>query len=155
MARLVPRDAAPLCVAGVALGDIYLRFVRQAWHLLTSAVVLCGRRATHGTGLALVARLVPRDDAPLCEVGVALGDICYRFVWQAWRLVTSTFVLRGRRATYGTGLALVTRLAPRLGSVVQYLCCKFEPVCQNMSVSEQLCNPVVSRFSGAVSLLQV
>jgi len=30
------------------------------------------------------------------------------FAWQAWRLVTSTVTLRGRR-TYGTGLALVAR----------------------------------------------
>ena len=29
---------------------------------------------------------------------------------QAWHLVTSTFVLRGRHGTYGTGLALVARL---------------------------------------------
>ena len=47
------------------------------------------------------------------------------FAWQAWHLatstlvsrgrrralVTSTFVLRGKRGTYGTGLALVARLA--------------------------------------------
>ena len=26
-------DAAALCVAGVALGDIHLRFTWQAWHL--------------------------------------------------------------------------------------------------------------------------
>ena len=35
-----------------------------------------------------------------------------RFAWQAWHLVTSTFALRGRRGTYGTGLALVTSLVP-------------------------------------------
>ena len=39
--------------------------------------------------------------------GVALGDIHLRFTWQAWHLVTSTFVSRGRRGTYGTGRALV------------------------------------------------
>ena len=43
-------DAAALCVAGVALGDIHLRFAWQAWHKLTSTVVLRGRRGTHGTG---------------------------------------------------------------------------------------------------------
>ena len=32
------------------------------------------------------------------------------FAWQAWHLATSTFVSRGRRGTYGTGLALVARL---------------------------------------------
>ena len=30
-----------------------------------------------------------------------------------------------------------------LRAVVQYLCCRFEPVCENMSVSEQLCDHVV------------
>ena len=44
------RDAAPLCVAGVALGDIHLDFTWQAWHNLTSTVVLRGRRGTDGTG---------------------------------------------------------------------------------------------------------
>ena len=44
--------------------------------------------------------------------GVALGDIDLHFVWKAWRLATSTCILRGRRGTYGTGLALVARLVP-------------------------------------------
>ena len=44
------RDAAALCVAGVALGDIDVRFTWQAWHNLTSTLVLRGRRGTHGTG---------------------------------------------------------------------------------------------------------
>jgi len=56
-ARLVAGDAAVLCVAGVALGDIHLRFARKAWHLATSTFTLRGRRGTCGTGLALVARL--------------------------------------------------------------------------------------------------
>ena len=51
------RDAAVLCVAGVALGDIHLRFAWQAWHLVTCTFVLLGKRGTYGTGLALVARL--------------------------------------------------------------------------------------------------
>ena len=38
------------------------------------------------------------------------SDIHLCLAWQAWRLVTSTFVLRDRRGTYGTGLALVARL---------------------------------------------
>ena len=38
-----------LCVAGVALGDILLRFTWQAWHLVTSTFVLRGRRGTYGT----------------------------------------------------------------------------------------------------------
>ena len=47
---LLARDAAALCVAGVALGDIHLRFTWQVWHSLTSTVVLRGRRGAHGTG---------------------------------------------------------------------------------------------------------
>ena len=43
---LVARDAAALCVAGLALGDIYVRFTWQAWHNLTSTFVLRGRCGT-------------------------------------------------------------------------------------------------------------
>ena len=50
---------------------------------------------------------------------VALGD---SVVWQAWHLVTSTFTLRGRRGTYGTGLVLVTRLGPGGRRVAASLC---------------------------------
>ena len=53
-----------------------------------------------GGALGLV--LVARDAAALCVAGVALGDIYVRFTWQAWHNVTS-FVLRGKRGTYGTG----------------------------------------------------
>ena len=53
---LVAGDAAALCVAGVALGDIHLRFTWQAWHHLTFPLVLRGRRGTHGTGWRAWAR---------------------------------------------------------------------------------------------------
>ena len=100
-------------MAGVALGEVHLHFAWQAWHLVTSTVTLRGRRGTYGIGLALVARLVlgvtPWRRGVLVA-GVALGDIHLHFAWQAWRLVTSTVTLRGRRGTYGTGLALVARL---------------------------------------------
>ena len=43
---LVAGDSAALCVAGVALGDIHVRFTWQAWHNLTSTFVLRGRRGT-------------------------------------------------------------------------------------------------------------
>ena len=126
-------------MAGVALGDIHLRFAWQAWRLVTSTFVSRGRRGTWGTGLALVVRLGALwspGAAPLCVAGVALGDNHLRFAWQAWHLghwagsggarsgtwrlppsfcvagvaladihlrfawqVTSTFVLRGRRGT--------------------------------------------------------
>ena len=39
--------------------------------------------------------LVAGDAAALCVAGVALGDMCVRFTWQAWHLETSTFLLRG------------------------------------------------------------
>ena len=115
----VPRrrcDAAAFCVAGMALCDIHLHFVWQAWHLMTRIVTLRGRRGTCGSGLALVLRLVPRrrcDAAAFCVAGVALCDIHLHFVWQAWHLMTRIVTLRGRRGTYGTGLALVARLVPR------------------------------------------
>ena len=122
-------DAAAVCVARVALGDIERHFAWQAWHLATWTSTLCGRRGTYGTGLALVARLVPswrrgrrrclhgrrgtwRHRAPLCVAGVALGDIERHFAWQAWHLATSRVTLRGRCGTYGTGLALVACLVP-------------------------------------------
>ena len=54
-----------------------------------------------GGALGLV--LGAHDAAALCVAGVALGDIYVRFTWQAWHNLTSTFVLRGRRGTYGTG----------------------------------------------------
>ena len=105
------RHPPSFCVAGVALGDIHLRFAWQAWHFTTSTFVLRGRRGTYGTGLALAARLgaawaplVAGDAAALCVAGVALGETHLRFAWQAWHLGTSTFVLRGRRGTYSAGL---------------------------------------------------
>ena len=96
-------DAAALCVAGVAQPDIHLRFTWQAWHKLTSTVVLRGRRGTHGTGWRAWTGLGACDAAALCVAGVAQPDIHLRFTWQAWHKLTSTVVLRGRRGTDGTG----------------------------------------------------
>ena len=42
--------------------------------------------------------------------GVALARINFCFAWQAWHLLTLTFVLRGRRGLYDTGLDLVACL---------------------------------------------
>ena len=92
-------------------------FASQAWHKLTSTVVLrgrrgtnshlssfcVGRRATDGTGWRAWSWLGARDAAAFCVAGVALGDIHRHFTWQAWHKLTSTVVLRGRRATDGTG----------------------------------------------------
>ena len=88
-------DAAALCVAGVAQPRIHLRFTWQAWHKLTSTVVLRGKRGTHGTGWRAWTGLGARDAAALCVAGVPQPDIHLRFTWQAWHNLTSTFVSRG------------------------------------------------------------
>ena len=68
-----------LRVAGVAQSHIHKRFAWQAWHNLTSTIVLCGRRGTHGTGwrawVWLRRALVARDAAALCVAGVAQSHI--------------------------------------------------------------------------------
>ena len=69
-----------------------LHLAWQAWHLWHWA----------GSGGALGPVLVAGDAAAFCVAGVANGDIRLRFTWQAWHLATTTFVLRGRRGTYGT-----------------------------------------------------
>ena len=99
----VARDAAAVCVAGMALGDIHLHFSWQVWHKLTSTVVLRGRRGTYGIGWRAWSGFVARDAAAVCVAGVVLGDIHLHFTWQAWHTLTSTFVLPGRRGTHGTG----------------------------------------------------
>jgi len=69
--------AESLCLAGVALGDMDVHF---AWQVVTWTCTLRGRRGTYGaygTGLDLVARLVP--------------------VWCRGR----RGCLRGRRGTWG------------------------------------------------------
>eukprot|EP00435_Cladocopium_sp_Y103_P071118 s194_g36.t1 len=92
------RHGPSLCVAGVALGDMGLHFVWQAWHLAAWTFTLCGKRGTYGIQLALVTRLVPvgaaallrsrcgtwRHGPSLCVAGAALGDMGLHFVWQAW-----------------------------------------------------------------------
>ena len=102
MTPVTPRH---FCVAGVALGDIHLDFTWQAWHNLTSTVVLRGRRGTDGAGwrawTALGAAVTPVTPRHFCVAGVALDDIHLDFMWQAWHNLTSTVVLRGRRGTDG------------------------------------------------------
>ena len=103
----------------MALGDIHLRFTWQACYLVTSThtqlVVTQAWQAWHlwhwaGSGGALGFR---------CGAGTPRLS-----AWQAWRLETSIFfsrgrrgtwwhrllLWRGRRGTYGTGLALAARL---------------------------------------------
>jgi len=84
-------------VAGVALGDIHLRFAWEAWRFSDiHAFTLRDRRGTYGTSRS----------------GGALGPSWLRrhFAWQASHLATSTFVLRCRGGTYGTALPLVAGL---------------------------------------------
>ena len=105
---LVAGDAMAFCVAGVALGDIHLRFPWQAWHLATSTFVSRGRRATYGTGTGLAGDAVAlggrrgtwRHAPSFRLAGVALGDMCFRFTWQAWHL----WHWAGSGGTLGLGL---------------------------------------------------
>jgi len=63
-------------VAGVALGDIHLRFAWRAWHLWHWA----------GSGGALGLDYLPVTPR--------------HFAWQAWHLATFAFVSRGGRGTW-------------------------------------------------------
>ena len=77
-------DAAAVCVAGVALGDMDFHFAWQAWHLWHWA----------GSGGALGRRWSPATLRHFAWQAwhLALGDIHLRCAWQAWHLVTSTGV---------------------------------------------------------------
>ena len=79
-------------MAGVALGDMELRFAWQPWHLVTWTFVLRGRRGTSATGLvarnacdAPDAAIVLRGrrgtwchGCAFCVAGVALDDMDLR-----------------------------------------------------------------------------
>ena len=119
---LSPHTLSPYTLAQL---DIHLRFTWQAWHKLTSAVVLRGRRGTDATGwrpwagiwrlgrrATLRGRRGTTSHPPwfhvagvaLMALGGALGlawaPVTPRhFAWQAWHNLTSTFVSRGRRGT--------------------------------------------------------
>jgi len=56
---LVARGAAPLCLAGVELGHIHLRFAWHAWHLVTSFFVSRGTHCTCRATIAWEARHPP------------------------------------------------------------------------------------------------
>ena len=76
---LVARDAAALCVAGVALAHSNFRLPWQVWNLRVSTLASRGRRAPYASGLE---RLGAVSRAWGCRT------------WQAWHLLTSTLVLR-------------------------------------------------------------
>ena len=107
-------DAAALCVAGVAQLDIHRRFTWQAWHKLTSAVVLRGRRGTDATGWRPWAGLLRQHT--LCHHILCHHTGCPHTLYQRilrqhtlchhtlchhtlWHNLTSTVVSRGRRGT--------------------------------------------------------
>ena len=113
------------CVAGVALmvlggalgpdlSPVTPRhFAWQAWHLVTSTFVSRGRRGTNshppsfcvaGVALMVLAGALGPDLSPVTP---------RHFAWQAWHLVTSTLVSRGRR---GTKLASTVVLRGRRGT---------------------------------------
>ena len=56
------------------------------------------------------APLVSRGATALCVAAVALAHINRRFAWQMRHLLTPSFVSRGRRGSYATGLDLVAGL---------------------------------------------
>ena len=101
-----PLVAAAFCVAGVALGDIHLRFTWQAWYLVTSTFVSRGRRGTRLTHTQLVHTQLTHTQLTHAQ----LAHI--QLLTQAWHLATWIVTWRGRRGTYGTGLALVARSVP-------------------------------------------
>ena len=95
------RHRTSLCVAGVALGDMYVHSAWQAWHLWHWAC------SGGGLGSQLAPWMPPlrgtrRYRPSLCVAGVALGDIERRFAWQAWHLWHWA----------GSGGALGSQLAP-------------------------------------------
>ena len=63
-----------MALAGLALGDIHLRFTWQAWRLVTSTFVSRGMRGTW------------RHPPSFHVAGMALGDIHLRIAGQAWHL---------------------------------------------------------------------
>ena len=75
-------DAADVCVAGVALGDIDRHFAWQAWHLATSIVTLRGA----GSGGTLGSQLAPWS--------------LRLFAWEGWHSATWTCILRGRHGAW-------------------------------------------------------
>ena len=104
VARFVPIVAAPVFVAGVAFGSIHLHSVWHTWHSVTSTFILCGRCGTYGTGLPLVARLVPvvaaavcvaveKHTPPFCVASVALGVAGVALMALGWLWWRACFVV--------------------------------------------------------------
>ena len=78
-APLVAGDATVLCVAGVAIGDIHLRFAWQVWRLVTSTFSIHSL-CVESVALMALGWLWWRAWAPLVAVTPR------HFAWQAWHL---------------------------------------------------------------------
>ena len=98
-------------MAGVALGHIHLHFAWQAWHLVTSTF-----------HFACQAWHLVTSTLHFAWQAWHLVTSTLHFAWQAWHLTTSIVTLRGRRGTYGTGLALVARVVTRWRGGAAALC---------------------------------
>ena len=113
----IPVSAVALCVAGVALGDIDLRFARQA-ALRDIDLYLRGRRGAYGTGLVLLTRLGPggrRWHRSRLRGRRGTWPHWPSFCVGGWHFATSTFTLCGMachlRHWAGSGDALGSRFA--------------------------------------------
>ena len=83
------QSAMALCVTSVALVDIDAPLASQAWHLLTSTLLLRGKRGPCGTGFVLVARLVRAT--VFCVANVAHMAPAW-LLWRVWsRLAPRSF----------------------------------------------------------------
>ena len=69
-----------------------LAHTQLSYTQLSHTQTLCGRRPAYGTGLALVARLVPVSRRGCLSGGCGTWKHPHS-VWQAWHLATSTFTL--------------------------------------------------------------
>ena len=109
----VVRNAAAVCVTGMALSTIHLHFTWPAWRKLISAVILRGRCGTYDAGWRASARF-----GRAWRRGWLRGNIHLRFTWQLWRKLTSTVILRGKCGTYGIGGALGPGIVARNAAAV-------------------------------------
>ena len=87
--------AVALMLLGGALGLIWSpvtpgHFAWQAWHKLTSTVVLRGSRGTDVTGWRAWSDLVARDAGALCVAGVAQTYIYSRFAARYFSALASS-----------------------------------------------------------------
>ena len=97
---LVAGDTAILSMAGMAHGDIYIRFMYR-WGTISYLPWFClaGRRGTHGTGWSLGPVFVADDAAVFFVAGVTQENIYLRFTWQAYHHLILSLLLYDRHVT--------------------------------------------------------